>query len=213
MAIENAQLFKDEITSEMKRVVIVGTSCSGKTTLASQFGDILHSKPVHLDFLYWLPNWQNRPDDEFRELISEITTQGNWIIDGNYSRVQDLIWPRATHLIWLNYSFLTVVGRAFRRTINRLLNQEELFAGNKTSFKHAFLSRASIIWWVITTYHRRKRRYRDALDGGYFPNLKIIELKSQVSTDHFRKQLREAASSTATSDEKRVRSGDRPDHS
>ncbi len=89
----------------MKRVVVIGTSCSGKTTFASQLADELAIAHTELDVLHWLPDWQMRPIEEFRLLVAEVAAQDLWVIDGNYSKVRDIIWPRATHLVWLNYPF------------------------------------------------------------------------------------------------------------
>jgi tRNA uridine 5-carbamoylmethylation protein Kti12 len=39
----------------LTRVVVVGTSCSGKTTLARRLARILATEHVELDSLYWGP--------------------------------------------------------------------------------------------------------------------------------------------------------------
>jgi len=40
----------------MKRIVIIGTSCSGKTTLAKTIALKLNIKHIELDKLHWKPN-------------------------------------------------------------------------------------------------------------------------------------------------------------
>jgi hypothetical protein len=105
-------------------------------------------------------------------------------MDGNYSSTaRDIVWDRATTLIWLNYPFRVVFWRALRRTVLRVANQEELYSGNRETFRQSFLSRESIILWAITTYHRRRREYRRILDEGVFPHLRVIELRSPAEAE------------------------------
>ena len=150
--------------SEMARVVVVGCSGSGKTTFARQLAQLLGAPHIELDALYWLPNWVPRPTDEFCALVAEVVSQEHWVTDGNYSAVRDLVWSRATAIIWLNYPFPTVFGRVLRRTLRRTLTHEELFTGNRESLRRSFLRRDSILWWVITTFRRRRRQYRALFD-------------------------------------------------
>ena len=114
----------------MQRVAVVGTSCSGKTTLAAAIARAQGSPHVELDALHWLPDWKERPTEEFREKTREAIRGDAWVTDGNYSRVRDMVWGRATHVIWLNYSFPLVLWRAIRRSLTRLVTREELYSGN-----------------------------------------------------------------------------------
>jgi adenylate kinase family enzyme len=139
---------------------------------------------IELDAVHWLPNWQPRPTDEFRRLVAEAVAGESWVMDGNYSSTaRDIVWDRATTLIWLNYPFRVVFWRALRRTVLRVANQEELYSGNRETFRQSFLSRESIILWAITTYHRRRREYRRILDEGVFPHLRVIELRSPAEAE------------------------------
>ena len=116
--------------------------------------------------------------------MAEAVAGESWVMDGNYSSTaRDIVWDRATTLIWLNYPFRVVFWRALRRTVLRVANQEELYSGNRETFRHSFLSRESIILWAITTYHRRRREYRRILDEGVFPHLRVIELRSPAEAE------------------------------
>ena len=169
----------------MKRVVVIGTSCSGKTTFASQLADKLSILHTELDVLHWLPDWEMRPLDEFRSLVNEVAEQERWVIDGNYGKVRDIVWPRATHLVWLNYPFRTVFSRALRRTFGRVASGEELFAGNRENLHRALFDPDSIVWWVLRTYRRRRREYPQLFQMPQYNHLEIIELKQQIEADRF----------------------------
>jgi adenylate kinase family enzyme len=161
--------------SKMTRVVVIGTSCVGKTTFARSFAEALCFPHVELDALYWQPCWVPRSPDEFRELVAKELSQDCWVIDGNYSVVRDLGWSRATTVIWLNYAFAVVFWRAVMRTLRRALTQEEIFSGNRESLRMAFFSRDSILWWVLTTFHRRRKHHRMLFNRRTSPQLAYLE--------------------------------------
>ena len=167
----------------MERVVVVGTSCSGKTTLARQLSRALGSSHVELDAIHWKPGWQERPVDEVRRMASEAAAGERWVMDGNYRSVRDIVWGRATTVVWLNYPFRVVLWRALSRTTRRVITQEELFSGNREGFRQSFLSRDSIILWAITSHRRVRQEYRRILDGGEFPHLRVIELRGPAEAE------------------------------
>lgn len=167
----------------MERVIIIGTSCSGKTTMARQLSQTLQVPHIELDAIHWKPDWEPRPAEEFRQMIREVVAGDSWVIDGNYSRVRDIVWARGTTVVWLNYSFRVVLWRALRRTVKRAANREELFSGNRESFRKSFLSRESILLWVITSYRRLRRTYRRILEDGEYPHIRVIELHNPAQAE------------------------------
>jgi len=172
-----------DVRRAMDRVIVVGTSCSGKTTLARQLSRALEAPHIELDAIHWKPNWEGRPAEEFRQLVSEAVAAEKWVLDGNYSVSRDIVWGRATAIVWLNYSFRVVLWRALYRTTKRVISREELFSGNRETFRQAFLSRDSIILWAITTYRRRRRAYRRILDESASPNQRVIELRKPAEAE------------------------------
>jgi len=177
------------LAGNMNRVVVIGTSCVGKTIFARSLAEALCCPHVELDALYWQPNWIPRPPDEFQELVAKELSQGCWVTDGNYSVVRDLVWSRATTVIWLNYTFPVVLWRALTRTIRRGLTKEELFSGNRESLRMAFFSRDSIMWWVLTTFHRRRKRYRELFDMRTSPQLIYVEFRNPTEAQNFLTEL------------------------
>ena len=173
----------EDVNREMERVVVVGTSCSGKTTLARHLSSVLGSPHTELDAIHWKPEWQERPVDEVRRMASEAAAGERWVMDGNYGSVRDIVWGRATTVVWLNYPFRVVLWRALSRTTRRVFTQEELFSGNREGFRQSFLSRDSIILWAITSHRRVRQDYRRILDGGDFPHLRVIELRGPTEAE------------------------------
>ncbi|QTA78668.1 NTP hydrolase p-loop-containing [Desulfonema limicola] len=167
------------------RIIVVGTSCSGKTTLARKLSARLELPHIEMDALYWDCNWTERPESEFIELVENTVMQKSWVMDGNYRIVRDIVWGRANILIWLNYPFLTILYQALMRTISRAITKEELFSGNRESFVMSFCSKESILLWVLKSYPRRKREYPMLFKSGKYSHLRIIELKTRRQTDDF----------------------------
>jgi len=166
------------ILRDHPRVVVIGTSGSGKTTFAQQLATVLSRPHIELDALHWGPDWKARTD--FPELVQVATTADAWVADGNHRTVRDQVWGRATAVVWLNYPFHVVFYRALARTIRRLVSRETLYSGNRESFRGAFLRPDSIPWWVIRTCHRRRKEYPALLSLPRFQHLELFELHSHT---------------------------------
>jgi len=184
--------------NNLERVVVIGTSCAGKTAFARALARLLSYPHIELDALHWLPNWTERPTDEFRALTAETLAQNCWVVDGNYAVVRDLMCSQATTVIWLNYSFPIVIRRALTRTFRRALTREELFSGNRESLRMAFFSRDSILWWVFTTFHRRRRNYRSLFDTKPSSHLVYVEFRNPTEAETFLTSLARRARSDIT---------------
>ena len=76
--------------SKYKRILLIGCPGSGKSTLANRIGKLTSLPVIHLDTIYWLPNWERRSIEEFDELLLNELNKETWVIDGNYNRTLDL---------------------------------------------------------------------------------------------------------------------------
>ena len=144
----------------MRRVVVFGTTGSGKSWLAERLAARHGLRLIELDALFWGPDWQPAPLELFRHRVERETRDGDWIVVGNYGQVRDLVWRQADTLVWLDLPFALVMGRLLRRTLRRVLSREELWGtGNRETFRNAFLSRDSILLWAINTHRRNRERF------------------------------------------------------
>lgn len=148
-------------TFPYKRILVIGTTSSGKSTLANRIAEKISADFIELDSLHWEPNWVEAPDELFREYVEKATSSQVWVVAGNYHVVRDIIWPRAEAIIWLDYPFHIVFWRLLTRTIRRLMRREKLFSGNvENGWMHLKLwSQESLFHWLFKTYWRRKREY------------------------------------------------------
>ena len=166
----------------MDRITIIGTSCSGKTTLAKKLSQKLHIPHIELDVLFWKKNWQIEERDQFRKKVSRVVEQDTWVIDGNLSIVRDIVWARADTIIWLDYPFYVIFLQALARSIKRIVTKEKLFADNVESFKQTFFSKNSILYWICVSHLDYKRTYTQLLKNS---EKEIIILKSTKEKNEF----------------------------
>jgi adenylate kinase family enzyme len=128
-------------TPDAQRLALIGLTGTGKTVLARALAQRLNIPHLELDALYWGPNWTVRPTAEFRAAVKQAIAEPCWIADGSHSEVRDIIWRRATTLIWLDYQLSVVMWQLFKRTSCRIIGRQELWSGNRETWRNHILSR------------------------------------------------------------------------
>lgn len=93
-----------------RRIAVVGTTGSGKTTTARRLAAALKVPHVELDALYWQPEWTETPVEPFRRLVSEALSADGWVVDGNYGKVRDIVLARAESVVWLDFPSSRLCG-------------------------------------------------------------------------------------------------------
>ena len=162
----------------LKRVVVVGTSGAGKTTLAGQLSRILNAPHVELDAYRHGPNWTETPNDIFRQRVAEALTAQNWVVDGNYSVARDIVWTRATTIIWLDYPFPLVFWRLFSRTLNRYVRQTELWNGNRENLRGVLFEKDSLFVWAFKMHWSRRKSLPIAFAQPEYAHLDVLRFRS-----------------------------------
>jgi adenylate kinase family enzyme len=165
----------------MKRIAVGGTTGSGKTTLGRRLAERMNVPHIELDALYWEPRWTPAALEVFKQRVCDAISGESWTSSGNYSSVRDLVWQRADTLILLDYSFPVVASRLLRRTVRRIVTQEELWNGNRESLR-TMLSRDSILLWLMRTYWRRRREHPALLARPEMAHLQVIIFRSPHQT-------------------------------
>ena len=168
------------------RIVVIGTSGAGKTTLARELARRLGVTHIEIDALHWEANWTATPADRLRAKVQAAlnAAEDGWSCDGNYSTVRELIWSRADLIVWLDYSMTITFTRVFRRTLSRWWNGEVLWNGNREQLWMHFLHRDSLLLWVITTWRRRRRDYPKLLRSHQCAR-KILRFREPAQTQQW----------------------------
>jgi len=100
------------------RIVILGPSNSGKSTLALAIAQKCEARVVHLDQLRFEPqsDWVLRDRAEFETLHRVAIDQECWVFEGNYSAQLSERLERATGVIVLHMPKWLCLVRYLRRT-------------------------------------------------------------------------------------------------
>jgi adenylate kinase family enzyme len=169
----------------VSRYSVVGTSGTGKTTLASAIADRLAIPRVELDGLYHQPGWQPPAAHAFETAVATATAGEAWVVDGNYSMVRPIVWGRATHVVWLDYPRDIVMRRVVARTLRRVVLREELWNGNREPWRNLWDPRPerNIILWSWTRHETYRERYLAAIDDPAWAHLEFIRLRSPAETE------------------------------
>lgn len=101
----------------MKRILIIGSGGSGKTTFAKELAERTGLPLIHLDQLFWSPGWVPTPDEEWDALIQRLIAQDQWIMDGNYGRTLPMRFAAADTIIFLDLPRLVCTWRIIARSV------------------------------------------------------------------------------------------------
>jgi adenylate kinase family enzyme len=166
------------------RIAVVGTSGSGKTTVARELAR-RHGVPhVELDSLFHGPGWAETPAEEFRRRVAAATDGDGWVVDGNYdSKLGDLVLGRADTVVWLDLPLRVALTRVTRRTVGRIRTGEELWNGNRESWRGGFLGWESMFVWTIRSHLRHRRARAERL--ARYPGLRVVRLRSRPEVESY----------------------------
>lgn len=102
------------------RIMVLGPTNSGKSTLAEALGAKLGVPAIHLDQLRHLPHtdWEQRPDGQFAALHDAAIAEPAWIMDGSYSVLMPQRLVRTTGIIVLDDTLSVRTIRYLQRSFS-----------------------------------------------------------------------------------------------
>jgi adenylate kinase family enzyme len=184
------------------RIVVIGTSGAGKTTLARKIAERLGLPHIELDAINWQPGWRDldRHDQpEFVRRVAEAIQAERWVADGNYGSVRDMLWRRATHLVWLDYERPVIMVRVIARSVYRAALGGELWAGTgNREHWHDFIRPSHPIRWAWSTWRQRRRETEERLGRSEFAHLVVFRLRRPAEADRVLIRLQSGGAASAT---------------
>jgi len=135
----------------MRRVLVIGSGGSGKTTLARRLADRTGIPVIHLDSYFWRPGWEATPPDQWKATVQDLLARDAWIMDGNYGGTLESRLLACDTVVFLDLPRLVCLRRVLIRRLGSLRrDRPELPAGCPERLSWEFL-----VW--IWTYPVRRR--------------------------------------------------------
>jgi adenylate kinase family enzyme len=100
-----------------RRILILGSSGSGKTYLSLRLAQLLELEVIHLDNAFWQPGWRPTAPMEWRQVVSSLVQKDGWIMDGTYENSLDLRLPAVDCVIVIERPRWVCLGNVVMRTI------------------------------------------------------------------------------------------------
>ena len=169
------------------RILILGRTGSGKTTLARELAGTLGVPHVELDSLFFGPNFTTVPLEVLRERTSAAIAGEQWVTDGNKRAVRDLVWPRADTIIWLDYPITVSLWRLGKRALRRTstLKAEAAEAGEKGGLAKKLLSGAKGVLTALRSHMGQRREYPILFALPENSHLAVVRLRSPRATQRW----------------------------
>jgi adenylate kinase family enzyme len=168
----------------LARISVVGVSGAGKSTVARMAAARLGVPCIELDAIYHGPNWTEIPISELRRIVTELVADEAWVIDGNYRKVRDLIWSRATTVVWVDPSRSVVMAQVLWRSFLRAVTRQELWHGNRERIRE-WIDPDHPIRWAWSTYCEQ-RADQESLMAAHW-----VRLRSRRDTRRWLDSLRQ----------------------
>jgi adenylate kinase family enzyme len=172
----------DALPHRPRRVLVAGTSASGKTTLAARIGAQLGLRHVEIDALFHGPGWT--PRETFEAEVEAFSAEPGWVTEWQYSVVRDRLAQRADLVVWLDLRRATVMRRVVQRTVSRRLRRQVLWNGNiEPPLWTVLTDRDHIVRWAWSTHHKSAQRI--AAVRQQRPDLLIVRLRDRHAVEQW----------------------------
>ena len=142
------------------RIAIFGRA--GKSSLGRAIAFQRNVPHIDIDDIHHMPGWVERSTEWIRQIIEERmdAAPAGWVYNGNHSPVRDVIMARANTVIIIDLPWPIMLARYFKRSLKRCWTHEEICGGNYETWRLAFASKDSHLWYMFQT---RGRDYLKAL--------------------------------------------------
>ncbi|MDK4713992.1 AAA family ATPase [Rhizobium sp. CNPSo 4039] len=173
------------ILHKAERILVIGCSGTGKSTLAQAIASLRGLTYVSMDRdIFWLPGWKSRPRPEAIALIEQAVAGPRWIIDGNSPGTLPLRLPRTDLVIWRRPPrYVALRGVISRWLRYRGRSRPEMAPGCPERLDWKFLR------YIWTFEHDEAPQFQEMLER-HGRNVPVVTLKSYRDGEDLLSRLR-----------------------
>lgn len=171
------------------KIAILGFSGCGKSTLARRLGETYKVPVLHLDSVHFSANWVERPlEDKLSDVRNflEDNREIGWVIDGNYSKVEDVRrMEEADRIILLELNRFVCLWRVVKRWLTyRGRVRPDMAEGCFEKIDLEF------VLWVLRDGRSEKKKARLQEIAEQYPQ-KVVRIRSVKAQKEFLRTLEE----------------------
>ena len=176
-----------------KRILVIGNSCSGKSTLAGFLASVLDVPFIELDSLNWEENWVSLAEKDPEELtrrFQKATSGECWVVAGSYTEYsKEIFWEKLETIIWLDMPMYLLIWRMLCRSWRRWRTNELLWGTNyeRISSQLMFWRSESLLNWIIKQHQPKRNEMLQDYFSSEWGHIRFIRICSRNEINSFLK--------------------------
>ncbi len=168
----------------MQRIMVIGASGGGKSTLAGRLANGLGLPLHHLDSIHWQAGWIEMDRRQRDQRFLEIYSQDQWVIDGSYSSTWRQRAARADVVLWLRIPAWKRVLRVLLRSWRyRGQSRPDMGVDCPERFNWDTLS---FLWFVATSAKSHPAKVAELVAP---TGVQILEFRTNQQADYWADSL------------------------
>jgi adenylate kinase family enzyme len=166
----------------MRRILVIGNSGGGKSTLARKLGEKLGLPVIHLDVLFWKPGWVESEREDYLDRVMAALAAPGWICDGQFTSSFHLRMPLADTIVWIDQPRALCLFRAIWRAVTyRRGGRPDMAEGCREKIDFDF-------YRYIWTFDREKAPEIEGALAAHGAHARVVRLKSDREIADFLSQ-------------------------
>lgn len=167
----------------MKRILVIGSGGSGKSTFAIRLAERSGLPLIHLDAHYWRPGWVEPTKGDWAADIEQLISGDQWIMDGNFGGSLERRLAACDTIIFLDIAPWICLWRVIRRRIRHHGRaRPDMTAGCHERLTWEF------VWWILSYPVKRKPVILQRV-AKLQPGQRVTVLRSSRAAESFLQSL------------------------